>query len=88
MFSNIFSVRPNPNYVPGGTENFWVSDNMNPPEKKRDQSQESAQGGFSFTVEESVKMRNQDEVTKVKKKQLELFTMNKIVFNTIFHQNI
>ena len=25
MFSNMFSIRPNPNYIPGGTENFWVS---------------------------------------------------------------
>ena len=25
LLSAMFSLRPNPRYVPGGTENFWVS---------------------------------------------------------------
>jgi len=27
MFSSMFGIRPNPNYTPGGTENFWISSN-------------------------------------------------------------
>ena len=26
MISILSSIRPNPRYVPGGTENFWISD--------------------------------------------------------------
>ena len=26
MISMLSSIRPNPHYVPGGTENFWISD--------------------------------------------------------------
>ena len=26
MISMLSSIRPNPRYVPGGTENFWISD--------------------------------------------------------------
>jgi len=27
MFSSMFGIRPNPNYTPGGTENFWITSN-------------------------------------------------------------
>jgi len=27
MFSSMFGIRPNPNYKPGGTENFWITSN-------------------------------------------------------------
>jgi hypothetical protein len=35
----MFAFKPNPNYVPGGVNNFWVSENGSPP------SGEVEQGG-------------------------------------------
>ena len=30
MFSRILSIKPNPNYVPGGVENFWLTASSTP----------------------------------------------------------
>ena len=32
----MFSLRPNPNYVPGGVDNFWISGDKGPPTGKID----------------------------------------------------
>ena len=66
MFSTLFSLRPNPRYVPGGTENFWVTANSSPQER----TGESGGGMVSLGGQE--KVTRPDEATKIKTGQYQL----------------
>ena len=50
MFSQIMSIKfikPNPNYVPGGVENFWLSGSSSP--EKKDEVKVGEERGPGFT---------------------------------------
>ena len=54
----MFSVRPNPRYTPGGTENFWVSTTSWSGSTPRGAVKGGTQGGEVSTRGELAKMRD------------------------------
>ena len=53
----MFSVRPNPRYTPGGTENFWVSSTSSSGSTPSSSVKGGSQGGEVSTRGELAKMR-------------------------------
>ena len=82
MFSSMFNIRPNPRYVPGGTENFWLTAaNNDPPSKKND-----AGLGETALAKESVKM--QETVPRMKTQGDLVKMIGNNMFNNVFYQNM
>ena len=65
MFSQMLSIktiRPNPNYVPGGVENFWLTASSTPEKKDGGKVGEERGPGFARFVSsyETEKTRGED----------------------------
>ena len=53
MFSQFLSIKPNPDYVPGGVENFWLTASSTPGKKegKSGEGMRPATGSVSSSSE-------------------------------------
>ena len=63
MFSQMLaikSIKPNPNYVPGGVENFWLTDSSTP-EKKNEGKDGKGLGFTRFTSSYETEKTRGDE---------------------------
>jgi len=70
----MFSIRPNPNYVPGGTENFWVSgssDNCRAPNNSQLETAKKNGGGGQTSMAESKEKTKEGVFRKVSQQHLQ-----------------
>ena len=81
----MFSIRPNPNYVPGGTENFWVSgssDSCSPTNngqlENTKKSGDDKQGGGQTSMPESKEKVKEGVLRKVSQQHFQ--QMEKLTF--------
>ena len=51
----MLSIKPNPNYVPGGVENFWVTSPSSPEKKEERKEEEENSSGLKRISEEERK---------------------------------
>ena len=78
----MFNIRPNPRYVPGGTENFWLTANNDPPAKKNDEGLGEAclsKETVKAAQETGPRMKTQGDLVKM---------IGNNMFNTVFYQNM
>ena len=57
MFSRMLSIKPNPNYVPGGVENFWLTASSTPKKDGGGKSGESFRPVSGFASSETGDVR-------------------------------